>query len=100
MPPGIGKTSLVVEYAYRHSKEYEAVWWVRAREPATLASDLPALARPLRLPEANRPDPFEIANALKRWMSDSKTYLLIFDDIANPQAVVDRLPDEIGGHAT
>ena len=41
---GMGKTQVVVEYAYRHSEEYPIVWWVRAEEPSILASDYASLA--------------------------------------------------------
>lgn len=33
---GIGKTQTVVEYAYRHRKEYEAILWVRADSATAL----------------------------------------------------------------
>ena len=41
---GVGKTQLAIEYAYRFAADYDAVWWVRAEEPATLAADFADLA--------------------------------------------------------
>jgi hypothetical protein len=31
---GIGKTQLVIEYAYVHAEVYNLVWWIAAEEPA------------------------------------------------------------------
>ncbi len=53
---GIGKTQLALEYAYRHAGDYQAIWWVRAEEPAQLAGDYAALAVSLDLPEKQAPD--------------------------------------------
>ena len=48
---GAGKTQFATEYTYRHAADYSLVWWLKAEEPATLASDYAALARELDLPE-------------------------------------------------
>jgi len=42
---------LATEYCYRHASDYDAVWWVRAEEPATLAADYALLAQEVALPE-------------------------------------------------
>src|SRR5581483_1326391 len=36
---GIGKPQLALEYCYLYASEYSVVWWLRAEEPTTLASD-------------------------------------------------------------
>ncbi len=41
---GVGKTQIAVEYAYRHANDYEAIWWIRASNKATLEADYGALA--------------------------------------------------------
>ena len=46
---GVGKTTLAVEYAYRHRSRFDTVWWVRAKQPATLLGDLADLALSLGL---------------------------------------------------
>ncbi len=98
-PPGIGKTSIVSEFAYRHAGEYDAVWWIRAEKTSTLATDLPALAGALHLTQAGASaEPAELSSALMPWLEASRRYLLIFDDATDPGAVLDRLPQALGGH--
>ncbi|HKR50998.1 MAG TPA: FxSxx-COOH system tetratricopeptide repeat protein, partial [Pseudonocardiaceae bacterium] len=41
---GVGKTQLVVEYAYRHALDYDLVWWISAEQPALVVAALAALA--------------------------------------------------------
>jgi tetratricopeptide (TPR) repeat protein len=96
-PPGIGKSSFAMEYAYRHASDYQAVWWIRADHSSTLASDLPALAWALRQPVVDS-DPHEIWNALSPWLKQTSDYLLIFDDSADAEACLDLLPAAVGGH--
>ena len=98
-PPGVGKTSLVTEFAFRHAAEYDAVWWVRADQSSTLASDLPALAGALHLPATGpAADTVELWSVLRPWLETSQRYLLILDDATEPEAVLDRLPETVGGH--
>jgi tetratricopeptide (TPR) repeat protein len=97
-PPGIGKTSLVTEFAYRHAADYETVWWIRSKHAASLASDFPALAIALRLPAGGAAEPRELSRSLTEWLATSGKYLLIFDDAADPRAVLDLVPAEPGGH--
>jgi hypothetical protein len=41
---GVGKTSVAVEYAYRHLEECGVVWQLAVREPAALAAGFGELA--------------------------------------------------------
>ena len=36
---GVGKSQLALEYAYRHEKEYNLVYWIRSEEMQTLKAD-------------------------------------------------------------
>src|SRR4051794_16431220 len=49
---GVGKTLLTVEFAHRHADDDDAVLWLAAEDPTTLASAFSGLARELGLPEA------------------------------------------------
>ena len=84
---GIGKTSLAVEYAYRHQARFGVVWWLRAEEPASLVGDYAALAAALGLPEAAQADQQRAAMAVRGWLAANRGWLLVVDNAPDPQAV-------------
>jgi tetratricopeptide (TPR) repeat protein len=95
---GIGKTQLAVEYAYRHKADYSLVWWVRAEEPTTLATDYARLAQPLNLPERTASEQALVIKAVRAWLEQQGTWLLIFDDAVEPAVVEPYLPYSSRGH--
>ena len=95
---GVGKTQLALEYAYRYGGAYRLVWWVRAEDPATLASDYAALAEPLQLPEHAASDQTETIAAVRRWLERQDGWLLILDNAPAPSAVHPYLPRSTRGH--
>ncbi|KAJ8121793.1 hypothetical protein ONZ43_g1844 [Nemania bipapillata] len=42
---GVGKTQIALEFAYRHSQDYEAIFWVAAETEAKLRDSLLSHAR-------------------------------------------------------
>jgi tetratricopeptide (TPR) repeat protein len=94
---GVGKTSLAVEYAYRHQAAFDVVWWVRAEEPASLLGDFTALAGAIDLPEAGLPDPAVVVAAVHRWLASHDRWLLVFDNVTRPEDVTSLLPPAGGG---
>jgi tetratricopeptide (TPR) repeat protein len=104
---GIGKTSLAVEYAYRHHARFEVVWWLRAEEPVSLISDYAALAAALDLPQGAQADQQQAALAVHDWLATNTRWLLVVDNAPEPAAatglaaplerLVDLLPHVIGG---
>ena len=48
---GVGKSQLALEYAYRHEKEYEMLYWIRSEDMGTLKSDLRMLGQEMGIAE-------------------------------------------------
>lgn len=97
---GIGKTQIAVAYAYLHSHSYEAVLWVNASEHQTLVSDVAHLAGLLKLnlSRADKQNPQKLITALKQWLEDHSNWLLIIDNIEDPNIVKDFIPQVGNGH--
>ena len=93
--PGVGKTQLAVEYAYRNRSAYDLVWWIPADQPHLVRSSLAALAEDLRLPPVTASGAHEAAaaviDALRRGNPYEK-WLLIFDNADEPEDLYDLIP--------
>jgi tetratricopeptide (TPR) repeat protein len=104
---GIGKTSLVVEYAYRYCSRFDTVWWVRAEQVATLLGDLTDLAVALSLADPEEASQQLAVAAARRWLDDHDRWLLVLDNAGAPDTatglegplarLVDLLPQVIHG---
>ena len=89
---GIGKTQLATEYCNSHADDYRVIWWLRAEDPATLASDYAALAGKLNLPEKDSADQTRTIAAVRTCLEQNKSWLLVFDNAPGPAAIRDYLP--------
>jgi len=92
---GIGKTSLAAEYAYRYAADYDVVWWLRAEDPTTLASDYAALHRALTGEECD--DQRLAVNLVREWLSSHSGWLLVFDNAEEVDDVSPYVPG-LRGH--
>jgi tetratricopeptide (TPR) repeat protein len=79
---GVGKSQLVLEYAYRHAPDYRIRWWIPAEQPAAISGHLVALARQLGIPEYA--EQTETITALLAELSQRDDWLLIFDNAEDP----------------
>jgi tetratricopeptide (TPR) repeat protein len=95
---GAGKTQLALEYAYRHTADYEIVWWVRAEDPATLTADYALLATELGLPEKDLADQQATAAAVRSWLGHNPNWLLILDNARSAADCRGHLPMGAAGH--
>lgn len=95
---GVGKTQLALEYSYRHANDYKVVWWVRSEEPATLAADYAGLAGRLDLPEKDSQDQRVAVEAVRCWLEQNGSWLLVFDNAQNFKDLEDYLPRSGSGH--
>ncbi|WP_313896343.1 FxSxx-COOH system tetratricopeptide repeat protein [Streptomyces sp. YIM 98790] len=90
---GVGKSQIAIEYVYRHSHEYNVIWWVPSEQESLILGALADLARNLGLdvgPQANTAVP-----AVREALRTGKPYdnwLLIFDNAENIDTVRSYFP--------
>ncbi|WP_330329300.1 FxSxx-COOH system tetratricopeptide repeat protein [Streptomyces sp. NBC_00536] len=85
---GVGKSQLAIEYIYRHSHEYNVIWWIPAERDSLVLGALVDLARALNLevgPQANTAVP-AVREAL-RTGNPYDNWLLVFDNAEDIEAV-------------
>jgi hypothetical protein len=77
---GVGKTQVAVEYTHRHFDEYAYTLWANAHSHDMLVSSYATIAGLLKLPEAGAQNQTAAVEAVKRWLSSNKDWLLILDN--------------------
>ena len=95
---GIGKTQIAVEYAYLYRHDYRYILWVSAASRDTLLLDFVALAGILNLPEQQVPDQHITIAAVKHWLLNHNSWLLILDNADDLVILHDFLPPSTNGH--
>lgn len=91
-PGGIGKTQIAIQYAHRHyPNDYKFVLWAKADAPDIFSWDLLSIATRLKLPEKDVLDRTLVVQAVKRWLLDHTDWLLILDNVGEPEIVTDFL---------
>ncbi len=89
---GIGKTQIAVEYAYRYRDHYQAIFWITASMREAFTADFVMLASLLDLSEQREQGQDIVIRAVKRWLTTHTRWLLILDNVDNPQLIADFLP--------
>ncbi|GHO78144.1 hypothetical protein KSD_59150 [Ktedonobacter sp. SOSP1-85] len=95
---GIGKTQIVVEYAYRHREDYRFVLWVNAASLSTLTADFLSIAQHLQLPQRVEQEEELIVAAVRHWLATHEDWLLIVDNADDLPLVWPLLPAGSTGH--
>jgi hypothetical protein len=96
----VGKTQLAVEYGWKHLRNYDAAFRVKADSPESFDASLAGLTSVLGLPDANSSEQAVQTKAVIAWLNAHGRWLLIadsIDDDAAAKAVCDRLPPSLPG---
>jgi tetratricopeptide (TPR) repeat protein len=95
---GMGKTQMALEYAYRSSEHYHAIFWMNASSQNMLIADIIALADRLGIPSRKDRESQAVVSFVKRWLSDHSHWLLILDAISDPSLAMDLFPLKSSGY--
>lgn len=95
---GMGKSALVREFAYRHARHYQVVWWMQADEPAGLHLAFSQLMTALNLVRRVPDDPPHDPAEVKEFLAAHGGWLLIFDGMEDLAPLQKYLPARFGGH--
>ncbi|WP_237047865.1 FxSxx-COOH system tetratricopeptide repeat protein [Lentzea guizhouensis] len=88
---GVGKSSTVIEYAHRHTTDYDVVWWIAAENSDLIAQQLAELGQALRVTEPGEP----VAAVVPRvWgaLQERERVLVVFDNAEHPHTLAPYLP--------
>jgi tetratricopeptide (TPR) repeat protein/DNA-binding XRE family transcriptional regulator len=78
---GVGKTQIALEYAYRYTLEYSAVFWVTAETDEQVVAAFLCIAEVLQLPQRANKEQQQVIAAVQRWLSTHGQWLLICDNV-------------------
>jgi hypothetical protein len=92
---GVGKTQLALEYAHKHTAEYNIVWWVNADDLALALRDLGALAGQLGLP-VDSGGGADALPGLWNFLAGRHDWLLVYDNIDDPAVLAELRPPNSG----
>ncbi|MGG7569754.1 tetratricopeptide repeat protein [Streptomyces sirii] len=82
---GVGKSTLALHYAHEHRRTYKLVWWINAASPEQIITSLATLATRLCLQWAATAGVQERAAWAILWLQWHPCWLLVFDNVENPQ---------------
>ncbi|MEU6368308.1 tetratricopeptide repeat protein [Streptomyces sp. NPDC046931] len=82
---GVGKSTLALHYAHRYRDEYTLVWWITAESPEQIDAGLSSLTRQLCPQWAATADPEEHTAWAMTWLQWHPGWLLVFDNVENPE---------------
>ena len=89
---GIGKTQIVLEYAYHYAQEYTAVFWITAETSEGIITGFTSIATQLHLLEATSLDHYTIVAAVLSWFTTHHNWLLIVDNVEDVALIKPFLP--------
>jgi len=88
---GVGKTQLAIEYAHRHSGDYDVTWWLDSENTTLMTQQYADLAE--HLGAAQKGLPLEaMRRALLSDLHRRPRWLLVFDNAEDPAFLRDWLP--------
>ena len=95
---GVGKSELALQYAVARRADYPLIWWITAEDTAQVQAGLAALAARLCRQVATAGTTAEAAEWGIGWLQAHQGWLLILDNVSDPDDVEPLLGQLPGGH--
>ncbi|MFE5756768.1 FxSxx-COOH system tetratricopeptide repeat protein, partial [Streptomyces massasporeus] len=95
---GVGKSALALHYATRYRSNYTLVWWITADSPESILTSLAGITQRLCPHSAQKLEPDQRAAWAITWLQAHPDWLLIFDNVENPEHLAPYLGTLSGGH--
>ncbi|MDO0824092.1 tetratricopeptide repeat protein, partial [Desulfosporosinus nitroreducens] len=95
---GVGKTQIVLEYAFRYGYLYDTIWWIDAEDSLALFKFYSSFAYKNRLVNKETNERDIILEAVRNWMSQHANWLFIYDNAEDPKTLNEYLPGINRGH--
>lgn len=96
--PGIGLSTLALEYAYTHASDYQVVWWMDAEHLSSMCIEFTQLGKALDMVDQKDDNRFFSIDRIKRRLEQHQGWLLIFDNVPDPSLIPSFLPEQTEGH--
>ncbi|GLY99232.1 tetratricopeptide repeat protein [Actinoplanes sp. NBRC 103695] len=94
---GVGKTEVALHHAHSCRDRYTGVWWVGADSRANLTTGLAALAHRLAPVTSLLPDE-QAEEWARAWLHHHSGWLLVLDNVEDPNDIASLLSGVVGGH--
>lgn len=108
-PGGMGKTQIATEFIYLHKDRFDAIFWIYADEEAKVAESFSQIALKLGLVSKDSvdardkaitrglvigwlADPVKYVDPYDEHLTEQATWLLVFDNVDNPEVLGDYWP--------
>jgi tRNA A-37 threonylcarbamoyl transferase component Bud32 len=91
-PSTIGVVETAVGYVYRYQSDYHAILWAHASTHQALFSDVLKIASMLNVPEQRALGQDEMVNAVKRRLETHTHWLLVLEDVQDPEVIKAFIP--------
>lgn len=69
---GLGKTQVALEYAHRHQRDYDYIFWLKCHPETALARGFAIIARKIKLTEGYSSNLPQVAEAVKDWLNATR----------------------------
>ncbi|MFI1014401.1 FxSxx-COOH system tetratricopeptide repeat protein [Streptomyces sp. NPDC020965] len=91
---GVGKSQIAIEYVYRHSRDYQLIWWIPAEQENQIVQSLIELGEQMGLQAGAEISAVPaVLNAL-RVGEPYSDWLLVFDNAEDPKEVRKYFPSD------